>query len=76
MKSITRSRRASWRAWNGNSSCNIIISALLRDGLTRNLLLFAPFDFHAVSYSKNEIERNKAELVDKSRVDEHSFQCI
>lgn len=40
------------------------------------MLLFAPFDFHTVSYSKNEIEKNKEELVDKSRVDEDSFQYI
>ncbi len=40
------------------------------------MLLFAPFDFHTVSYSKNEIEKNKEELVKKSRVDEDSFQYI
>lgn len=55
---------------------NIIISALLRDGLTRNLLLFAPFDFYTVSHSKDEVEKNKEELVEKSRVDEDVFQYI
>ncbi|MDY6864478.1 MAG: PIN domain-containing protein [Halobacteriota archaeon] len=55
---------------------NVIISALLRDGLTRKLLLLAPFDFYTVAYSKIEIETHRNELLNRSKLDEEAFQYL
>ncbi len=45
---------------------NIIISALLRDGLTRRILLLAPFEMHTVPFARQEIKKHKGELLRKS----------
>lgn len=55
---------------------NVIISALLRDGLTRKLLLLHPFEFYTVSYAKIEIEKHRNELFSKSKLDEDAFQYL
>ena len=52
---------------------NVIISALLRDGLTRRILLLAPFEMYTVPFTKQEIENHKGELLHKSGLDEDSF---
>ena len=52
---------------------NVIISALLRDGLTRRILLLAPFEMYTVPFAKQEIEKHKGELLHKSGLDEDSF---
>jgi len=52
---------------------NVIISALLRDGLTRRILLLDPFEMYTVPFAKQEIEKHKGELLRKSGLDEDSF---
>ena len=52
---------------------NIIISALLRDGLTRRILLLAPFEMHTVPFARQEIKKHKGELLRKSGLDEDPF---
>ncbi len=34
---------------------NILISSLLKNGLTRDLILLSPFEMHTVEFSKIEI---------------------
>ena len=49
---------------------NVIISALLRDGLTRRILLLALFEVQTVRFARQEIEKHKGELLRKSGLDE------
>ena len=55
---------------------NVIISALLRDGLTRKILLLAPFEMYTVPFTKQEIENHKGELLHKSGLDEDAFSHL
>lgn len=55
---------------------NVIISALLKEGLTRKIIFLAPFDMYTVPFARLEIEKHKAELVDKSGLDDESFQYL
>lgn len=55
---------------------NILISSLLKDGLTRRILFLAPFDMYTISYARSEIEANQAELLRKSKLDDSSFAYI
>ncbi|RLI81036.1 hypothetical protein DRP07_08175, partial [Archaeoglobales archaeon] len=45
---------------------NIIISALLREGLTRRIIFLAPFEMYTVPFAKSEIKKHRNELLDKS----------
>ncbi|MEE9116726.1 MAG: PIN domain-containing protein [Thermoplasmata archaeon] len=47
---------------------NIIISALIRDSLTRKALLYPYFQFFSPEDIRMEIERNMDEIVRKSGV--------
>ena len=55
---------------------NIIISALVKDGLTRKFLFFAPFDFYTVDHAKSEIYKHINELIIKSKISEEAFQYL
>lgn len=55
---------------------NILISSLLKDGLTRDLILLSPFEMHTIEFSKIEIETHKEELLSKSKLDEKSFDYL
>lgn len=55
---------------------NVIISALLREGITRKLLFFAPFEFYTVPFAKSEILNHMTELIRKSKLDEEAFQYL
>lgn len=55
---------------------NILISSLLKNGLTRDLILLSPFGMHTVEFSKIEIEKHKEELLLKSKLDEKSFDYL
>ncbi len=52
---------------------NIIISALLRDGLTRRILLLSPFDMYTLAFAQEEIQKHKAELIYKSKLTDEQF---
>jgi predicted nucleic acid-binding protein len=53
---------------------NVIISSLLKDGLTRRIILLSPFDMYTLSYAEEEIESNREELTRKSKLDDDSFK--
>jgi len=55
---------------------NVIISALLKEGTTRKILLLAPFKFYTVPYTKLEIGKHKDELMRKAGIDRDTFQYI
>lgn len=55
---------------------NIIISSLLKNGLTRDMILLAPFVMHTTEFAKLEIEGHKEELMLKSKLDEKSFDYL
>jgi len=42
---------------------NIIISALLKNGLTMSILLMSPFDMYTSAYGQGEIDAHKIELI-------------
>jgi predicted nucleic acid-binding protein len=55
---------------------NILISSLLRNGLTRDILSMSPLKMYTVEYAKFEIEMHKDELLLKSKLDEKSFDYL
>jgi predicted nucleic acid-binding protein len=55
---------------------NILISSLLRNGLTRDILSLSPLKMYTVEYAKFEIEKHKDELLFKSKLDEKSFNYL
>ena len=55
---------------------NILISSLLKDGLTRKIIFLSPFDMFTVEYSRSEIEVHREELLHKSKLDEKSFDYL
>jgi predicted nucleic acid-binding protein len=52
---------------------NILISSLLRNGLTRDLISLSPLKMYTVEYAKFEVEKHKDELLSKSKLDEDSL---
>jgi predicted nucleic acid-binding protein len=52
---------------------NIVIAALLRDSVTRKILLHPLFSFYIPEYAFNEIERHENELLKKSGLTRHRF---
>lgn len=55
---------------------NVIISSLLRNGLTRKIIFLSPLEMHTVDYAKIEIEAHKKELLHKSKLDERSLNYL
>jgi len=55
---------------------NVIISALLKEGLTRKIIFLAPFEMYTVPFAKSEIEKHKDKLLDKSGLDDESFRYL
>ncbi|MDD4653730.1 MAG: PIN domain-containing protein [Methanothrix sp.] len=55
---------------------NILISSLLKNGLTRDLISLSPFKMYTVEYAKFEVEKHKDELLSKSKLDEDSFDYL
>ncbi len=54
----------------------ILISSLLKDGLTRKIIFLSPFEMYTLEYSKFEMEAHRAELLRKSKLDEKSFNYL
>ncbi len=55
---------------------NVIISSLLRNGLTRKIIFLSPLKMYTVDYAKTEIEDHKEELLRKSKLDERSLNYL
>jgi predicted nucleic acid-binding protein len=52
---------------------NILLSALIKDSITRHLIIALNVSFYYPEPSFDEILRNKQEILDKSKVAEESF---
>ena len=55
---------------------NIIISALLKDGITRRILLLSPFDTYTIVGAQEEIDAHKKELIHKSKITDEQFEYL
>ena len=55
---------------------NILISALLRDSLTREILLLSPFDMYTLACAQDEIQKHKEELIPKSKLNNEQFEYL
>lgn len=55
---------------------NVLFSALLRDGATRHLLLFAPLDLVTPATIWQEFQRNRDYLVKKSEATPEAFDLL
>ena len=55
---------------------NILISSLLKNGLTRDIILLSPIKMHTIEFSRIEIEKHRNELLTKSKLDEKSFNYL
>lgn len=55
---------------------NVLISSLLKDGLTRKIIFLSPFEMYTVEHAKSEIWIHKEELLLKSKLDEKSFDYL
>lgn len=55
---------------------NIIMSSLLRNGLTRKIIFLSPLEMYTIDYAKIEIEAHKEELLNKSKLDERSLNYL
>jgi predicted nucleic acid-binding protein len=55
---------------------NIMISALLRDNLTRRILLLSPFDMYTLACAQDEIQKHRDELIPKSRLNNEQFDYL
>lgn len=55
---------------------NVIISALLRQSITQEILFYYASICYTPEYVKQEIERHKKEIMDRSNYDEETFNTI
>jgi len=55
---------------------NILISSLLKNGLTRDIILLSPIKMHTIEFARIEIEKHRNELLTKSKLDEKSFNYL
>ena len=55
---------------------NVLFGALLRDGTTRRLLLYGGLELHTPPTIWDEFERNRPELLKKSRATEAAFDLL
>lgn len=55
---------------------NVLFGALLRDGTTRRLLLYGGLELHTPPTIWAEFERNRTELLKKSRATEAAFDLL
>lgn len=55
---------------------NILISALLKNNLTRELLIHLPFDFYSPDTLLESISKYKKELTERSGLSENDFETL
>jgi predicted nucleic acid-binding protein len=55
---------------------NILISSLLKEGLTRKIILISPFEMHTLEFANYEMDVHKEELLLKSKLDEKSYDLL
>ena len=55
---------------------NIIISALIKDNLTRKLILNRKFEFLTPSFTLSEINKHKEEICKKAKINSKQFYIL
>ncbi|MEI6128321.1 MAG: PIN domain-containing protein [Pseudomonadota bacterium] len=55
---------------------NILISALLKDSVTRDILLFPEMEFYLPEYALDEIETHKNQIIQRSSLSENEIDII
>jgi predicted nucleic acid-binding protein len=55
---------------------NVFISALMKDGATRNILLHEKIEFISISFSEEEIRKYRELILKKSNLDEETLDNI
>ena len=55
---------------------NVVISALIRDGKSRELLIYSPFTFYSPDSLLESIEKYKDEFVKKSGLTQKEFEVV
>lgn len=55
---------------------NILLSALIKDSLTRKILLHPKFEFYVPEHVFHEIELMKDEIIRRSRINENEFYIV
>ncbi len=55
---------------------NIFISALIKDGMARHLLLHLDCELFTIQFSEKEIEKYKHYILKKGQIDNTSFELI
>ncbi|MFH0955065.1 MAG: PIN domain-containing protein [Candidatus Micrarchaeota archaeon] len=55
---------------------NVLISAILRSGETRRLLISRRFDFFCPDFARTEVEKHRIELIRKAKLSEQDFALV
>lgn len=55
---------------------NVLLSAFLRDGVTRELLLHAPLELYAPSWLRYEVERNLLQIAEQKDLEERTVRVL
>ena len=55
---------------------NILVSSLLKEGLTRKIILISPFEMYTLDFANYEMDVHKEELQLKSKLDEKSYDLL
>lgn len=55
---------------------NRIVAALIRDSVSRKILMSDEFDFVGIEFSKKEVDKNKAEILEKANIGEEEFETL
>jgi predicted nucleic acid-binding protein len=55
---------------------NRIISALIKDGLTREIIISNKFQFYTLNYILDEIMKHKEYIIKKAKLNENQIDCL
>lgn len=55
---------------------NILFSALIREGITRKIILFSDYSFFIPEFILKELNENKEEILKKSRITEKELEEV
>ena len=55
---------------------NCIISAMIRDGISRRIITHSQTDLLAVDFSREEIEEHRSEITNKAKISDIEFDLV
>ncbi len=55
---------------------NVIISALIKDSMTRHIITHINSELITIGFSEKELSKYKAEILEKARINEIEFEAI